>query len=93
MTPSKLKAAVQAANVERHFFEYKTMRFFGDTMKNYGVRRASILSHYDRSGTYYERGTIREVWELYRRRPVKHGLQSSAYFDVETFARVFEVRA
>ena len=30
-----------------------------------------------------------DVWELYRRKPVKHGLQGSAYFDKKTFARVF----
>lgn len=54
----------------RHFFDRDTMKFFGDTMANYGVRDA---------GPY---------WELYRRRPVKHGLNTSAYFDKVTFDQV-----
>ena len=68
MTPSELK--YQTRETEPYFFTHKTMGFFGDTMRNYGVRSAG------------------DNWELYRRRPVKHGLQSSAYFDKVTFKRV-----
>lgn len=70
-TASQLRAAVEAAGHEPYFFTRETMRFFGDTMRNYGVRDA---------------GT---AWELYRRRAVKHGLRSSAYFDKITLERVF----
>ena len=73
MTPSELKANVQ--ETEPYFFDRKTMKFFGDTMKNYGVRSAMIDNM--------------PVWELYRKRPVKHGLKTSAYFDQKTFERVF----
>jgi hypothetical protein len=68
MTPSKLKAAYQEKHPDGHFFDYKTMRFFGDTMANYGVCDCG------------------EYWELYRRQPVKHGLQGSHYFHKETMA-------
>ncbi len=69
MTPAELKYLTRDA--EPYFFTHNTMRFFGDTMRNYGVRSAG------------------DNWELYRKRPVKHGLIKSAYFNKETFERVF----
>lgn len=33
-----------------------------------------------------------EVWELYRKRAVKHGLRTSAYFRKDNFKRVFPAR-
>ena len=68
MTPSDLKYNVE--NTGSNFFERSSMKFFGDTMRNYGVR--------DNGST----------WELFRRSPVKHGLDKSAYFDKITFKRV-----
>ena len=90
MTPSQLKAAVEAAGHAPFFFSRDAMRFFGDTMSNYGVRSATVVSNYDLDSKYVEGGIEREVWELYRKRAVKHGLKSSAYFDKETFKKVFE---
>ena len=78
MTASELKALTE--ETERYFFTRKTMIFFGDTMKNYGVCSAIVDTH--------TRPAV-ECWELYRRRAVKHGLQSSAYFDKKTLERVF----
>jgi len=40
MTPSELKFKYQQNNPDGHFFDRATMRFFGDTMKNYGIRDA-----------------------------------------------------
>lgn len=40
MTPSELKYNIKQHNEESHFFDRGTMRFFGDTMKNFGVRSA-----------------------------------------------------
>jgi hypothetical protein len=74
-TASDLRMFIEEAGHSPHFFERDTMRCFGDSMRNYGVRRAVIGG--------------RAAWELYRRHPVKHGLRSSAYFDAETFKRVF----
>lgn len=76
MTPSELKYNVE--NTGSHFFDRESMRFFGDTMRNYGVRSAIVE-------TYTDDGQI-EVWELYRKRPVKHNLQKSAYFRKDSFA-------
>jgi len=67
MTPSELKYNHLLNNPDSHFFDRKTMAFFGDSMRNFGVRRKG------------------NNWELYRKRPVKHGLQSSHYFNVETY--------
>lgn len=73
MTPSDLKSALEdAGNLQ--FFDCKTMRFFGDTMRNYGVRQATVDNQ--------------PCWELYRRRPVKMGLQKSTYFHRRTFKRI-----
>ena len=82
MTPSELKAAVEATGRESHFFTRRSMRFFGDTMRNYGVR-ASVV----RDAINVER----KVWELYRRRRTPKGATDSSYFDRSTFVRVFEV--
>ena len=70
MTVTELKQHVEQGS-NSYFFSRDTMRFFGDTMRNYGVRSGA------------------GVWELFRRQPVKHGLQDSAYFNKYTFDRVF----
>ena len=80
MTPSQLKAEVETAGHDPHFFTSSSMRFFGDRMRNYGVRAQPVT-------LVIYTGERRKCWELYRRRPVKHGLTSSAFFDCETFAR------
>lgn len=81
MTASELKANIEANGHKHYFFDKKTMKFFGDTMKNYGVRSAKIDT--------WSYGTV-ECWELYRKRPVKHGLQKSAFFDKKTFQRMLK---
>jgi len=79
MTASELKFNVERGS-DRFFFTRDTMRFFGDTMANYGVRSATIETR---------SGIVTEVWELYRKRPVKDGRKDSAYFSKETFSRLF----
>lgn len=90
MTPAQLKFQVEQAGHEPFFFTRKTMQFFGDTMRNYGVRSTVITANYDADGNHHEGGIQREVWELYRKQPVKHGLRKSAYFDRTTFKQVFK---
>lgn len=71
MTSSELKM-----NVDRtgsYFFTRSSMKFFGDRMSNYGVRSTKIKSI--------------ECWELYRKKPVVHGLTDSAYFRKDSFER------
>jgi hypothetical protein len=70
MTPSNLKQAVQAHNPGGFYFSPRTMKFFGDTMKNYRVRTCSFNPEY---------------WELWRKRPVNGGLKASHYFHKKTF--------
>ena len=78
MTPSQLKINIAVHHPNSHFFDRDTMRFFGDTIANFGVRRATVSIE----------GIKVPAWELYRRRPVKHGLDRSAFFDVETFSQI-----
>jgi hypothetical protein len=56
------------------YFSKETMKFFGDTFRNYGVRRVKLCGH--------------DCYELYRKKPVLNGLQTSAFFDLNTFKRV-----
>jgi hypothetical protein len=76
MTPSKLKWEVQNTNTDKYFFTRDTMKFFGDTMSNYGVRAKPVMVN------------GQTCWELYRRRAVKNNIIDSAFFDVITFKRV-----
>ncbi len=92
MTPSELKYRVEQAGQEPHFFTRSTMKFFGDTMRNYGVRSSVITSSYNADGEYMPEGVMVKVWELYRKNPVKHGLCGSAYFDQTTFKRVYPTK-
>lgn len=80
MTASDLKYQVEQAGHEPYFFTRSTMKFFGDTMRNYGVRAAKVETY---------SGEMVECWELYRRRAVRHGLKESAFFNKSTFDRVF----
>ena len=59
------------------------MKAFGDTMRNYGVRMTEIGidNAFDQDG----RRVVANVWELYRRRPVNDGLNSSAFFAMDDF--------
>lgn len=79
-TASDLRDFYEEYHPRSDFFHCKTMKFFGDTMRNYGVRKASI---HDILGCEVS------VWELYRKNPVKHGLQGSTYFDTENFTIVY----
>lgn len=88
-TASDLRAFVESRGTISHFFDRKTMRFFGDTMKNYGVCKTTIRVNYDANGEYVQGGEEIEVWELYRRRPVKFGLKDSKYFRADNFEQTF----
>jgi len=78
MTPSELKCALAAAGRNPHFFSRKTMAFFGDTMANFGCRSAIVTT---------KDGPV-PAWELWRKRTVKHGLQTSHFFHKVTFDTV-----
>ena len=80
-TASDLRRFVEASGNCPYFFDRATMRFFGDTMRNYGCRGPIAVETASGEG--------RRAFELYRRRPVKQGNRESAYFDAKTFARVY----
>jgi hypothetical protein len=58
------------------------MKFFGDTMSNYGVTSAVINTR---------AAADVEVWSLNRKRAVKMGLSDSTYFNKKTFEREYRV--
>lgn len=93
MTPAQLKYETERRQVEPFFFTRDTMKFFGDRMSNYRCRSATIRAM-NCEKVVDGRHPIEtvEVWELWRRRPVRHGLQDSAYFDKLTFKRRFEIK-
>ena len=66
----------RSVNDEANFFHPEALSFFGDTMENYGVRKETVVQKWN--GT-----TPFQCWELYRRSPVKNGIQSSAFFTFE----------
>jgi len=81
MNASQLKYMIESIHPRSRFFSRENMKFAGDTMANYGVRSAVVLSN---------TGDTVKCWELYRKRPVKHGLQTSAYFCQSTYRQLFE---
>jgi len=81
-TASDLKHHVEQNGHEPYYFTRSSMAFFGDTMRNYGVRSKPV-------DVTTPSGDTVKCWELYRRRPVKHGLDSSSFFACDNFRRVF----
>lgn len=82
ITAAELKRRVMSRGTESYFFTRASMKFFGDTMRNYGVRGPFLIV------TNTE--PCVEVWELYRRKAVKDGLKESAYFRTDNYQRVFK---
>ena len=74
-TASQLKSWHETLCPGSYFFARETMRFFGDTMKNYGLKKHQTM------------------FELTRRRPVKHGIQTSHYFDRQTLKHLTSLEA
>lgn len=77
ITKSELKVNVEATG--SHFFDHKTMEFFGDKMSNWGLRSVVIKCRYN--------GKV-ACWELYRKEAVKNNLKTSAFFAKDDFSRV-----
>ena len=77
MTASALKRHYEL-KTNGMFFTRNNMKFAGDTMSNFYVSAKPVtLTSIS--------GEQRACWELTRRKPVKHGLWASRYFDIETF--------
>ena len=82
MTASELKYQYQTRG-NGYFFNRSTMKFFGDTMRNYYVSAGTVVIE-------TPTGNIHRCYELTRVHSVKHGLNSAAYFDIDTFEAVVE---
>lgn len=83
MTSSELRHEIETKRPDSRFFSLNNMRFSGDTMKNYGVRGPmEIETRYGKVVAY----------ELYRRKPVKHGVCEAAYFNAITLEQVWVYR-
>lgn len=82
MNPSELKYLYEQNEQNGgHFFTRSTMKWHGDTMRNYGVCKVTARWKYPQ---IHDNDTAPfEAYELYRRKPVKHGVQSSAFFSLE----------
>lgn len=85
MTSSELKALYERYNPEGFFFCRKTMKFFGDTMRNFSVIDGGHLLIMTDTGI-----EKKEVWALYRKRPVNGGRHGfCAYFRKDNGQQVF----
>ena len=80
MTPSKLKSYVE--DTGSLYFSKNNMKFFGDTMSNYGVKETVIDTRNAKN---------LPVYELFRKKPVKNGRKDSVYFDKKTFKKVLKL--
>jgi hypothetical protein len=79
-TASDLKFEIERLHPDSKFFSRGNMKFFGDTMRNYGVRQPRKIVDIS--------GDERMAYELYRKQPVMHGLSESRFFDAETLTQV-----
>jgi len=71
MTPSNLKYHVEQSGNEPYFFTRSTMKFFGDSMRNYGVcsagatwelYRKRAVKHGLASSSYFDKLTFKRVF-------------------------------
>lgn len=71
MTASELKYLHETNNPNSHFFSRATMKFFGDTMKNYGVKahpdyyelwRKHPVKHGLKESAYFHKKTFKRVF-------------------------------
>jgi len=85
MTVSELKYLHEKNNPDSYFFSRRTMKFFGDTIGNFGVRDGGKIRMMTDNGIEEV-----EVWDLYRRHPVNGGLHGHcAYFRKDNGKQVF----
>lgn len=69
-TPGQLKYWHCLMHPDSHFFDYKTMKFFRDTMKNYGIRNHADCIELVRkrpvnggltASAYFDRITLKQI--------------------------------
>jgi hypothetical protein len=71
---SDLKYLHETNDPHSSYFSRDTMKFWGDKMSNYGVRKAKVKA--------FRGDEVIDAYELHRKKPVKHNLHESTYFDM-----------
>jgi hypothetical protein len=89
ISASELKYRVESAGHESHFFTRPTMKFFGDTMRNFTVEDAGLVECGHPDSPY-----IVDCYVLRRKTKTHKGAQAGyfAWFNKENYARVFPKR-
>ena len=90
LTKHDLKRKVESCT-SSHFFSHTTMRYFGDTMRNYNLTMQHGKGRVYKAYTHYTTGTETPAnlcYELTRTQSVNGGLCRAEYFDIFTFERV-----
>lgn len=78
ITVYELKRRYQRAEPEGYFFDRKTMAFFGDTMKNYGVKMVLVND--------LDTGESFKCYALYRKAKTPKGAGShTTYFSKDGY--------
>ena len=85
MNVSQFKTLMLEKNPESTFFHKDNMKFAGDTMRNFGVRKISLTVYCNNEPKFME------VIELYRKKTTSKGFFRSFYFDTETLRSVYPV--
>lgn len=77
MTVYELKRLYYLNNPDGHYFDRETMRFFGDSMRNFGLRDVGKIKRLN-----FTSGEAEEIDAvlLYRRHPVNGGLHGDMDF-------------
>lgn len=81
MEGEAMKEIKTASQLKKHHEELNPGSHFFD---------ADTMKHWGDSMSNYGVEDAGECWELYRKKPVKGGLDTSAYFDKQTMKRVFK---
>ena len=87
LNPSQLRYEVEKHNAESHFFDRKTMKFFGDTMRNFGCYRDAIRTAFSIDGEWEPEGIDRDVYVLYRKNVKRNQNKVAGYFCCITFKK------
>ena len=91
LNPSQLRYEVEQHHPESYFFDRKNMRFFGDTMRNFGCYQDTIRASYSIDGEWEPEGIDRDVYVLYRKNAKRNQNKVAGYFCCITFKKVYKV--
>lgn len=100
MTPAELKRHLARNDNERYHFDRANMRFFGDTMRNYGVRdagktwelyRKHAVKHGMKDSAHFDKETFDRVFP--ENEEVKIETNAGFHNDLATFILILSESA